>query len=689
MTFSVIKSSKFLSVSFYFSAIYFLTLGACYALPNYVSDKNLSNKSVSDKNVAKNKLNPTMTAEINSLTQLSDFEKVVATKMALDLRYFCPESESTTLESTSSKKNEQCLQPVTKLPQALADMVTVSGIGSVVLFAENLESTKQIIQLTHDLQRAAVQSKTGQPLIISIDQEGGRVVRLPHATSFAGNMAIGATYLDHGVKFATQTSTVIAKELAALGFNNNYAPVVDVNTNAANPVINTRSFGENPQQVAELGAAAVNGFQQNGVMATLKHFPGHGDTHVDSHLGLPLVAHDLATIEKQDLAPFQWAIDHSSPAMIMTAHIQYPALDDTRVMNNVGESIIRPATMSRKILTELLREEMGFEGIIATDALDMAGIAHYFDEVTAVVETFVAGADLAVMPFKIRKVEDIDKFYQFIKDVAQQLQQKSQSNASLSTELAQSVARINRYKAQYCQLPKVSVAKQVKLAEQLISQLEHLSLEQTLADNAVVELTTKQSILPINVAKINRIHLFVLNWQEFGALKQAITSQWQSVGKAVPEVSATVVSGGDAQLQLQSGEKLAKADLVIATVDTKIASKVSSVVDSGGAEDLLSQITSMKAEPNNVNYGLLLKYQLQQAQKQKVPSVLIVKGSPYLLQPYIDLTDTVLVTFDDHIYQKEDHKSNKQQAYSSGYTSSMAIVVGEQKALGKLPVSLQ
>lgn len=628
-----------------------------------------------------------MTENFTSLTQLSDFERVVATKMALDIRYFCPEDSPTKSEST-----ERCLKPVTKLPQALADMITVTGIGSVVLFAENLETTKQIIQLTHDLQQAAVQSQSGQPLIISIDQEGGRVVRLPHATSFAGNMAIGATYIDHGVTFATKTSMVIAKELTALGFNNNYAPVVDVNTNAANPVINTRSFGEDPKQVAELGVAAIKGFQQNGVMATLKHFPGHGDTHVDSHLGLPLVAHDLVTIEKQDLAPFQWAIKHSSPAMIMTAHIQYPALDDSTVVNNAGENIIRPATMSRKILTGLLREKMAFEGIIATDALDMAGIAHYFDEVTAVVETFVAGADLAVMPFKIRKVEDIEQFYQFIKAVAQTLQQKINNNELLATELTQSVARINRYKAQYCQLPKTSVAKQITFAEQLIAQPEHLSLEQTLADNAVVQLTHKQNSLPVNTAKINRIHLFVLNWQEFSALKQAIINQWQSAGKTVPTVSATVVAEGDTQSQIQSGEKLAKADLVIATVDTKIASAVKSVVDTGGAEDLLTQITFTKngqKGQNKVGYKLLLRYQLQQAQKQQVPSVLIAKGSPFLLHPYRKLADSVLVTFDDHIYQKIDQLTNKEYGYSSGYTTSIAIIFGEQKAQGKLPISLQ
>jgi len=670
------KNSKFLPIIFYFYTLCFFTLSVCYALPN----NHMSNNYVPNKNVS----NSAMIKEFTSPNQLSDFERLVATKMALDIRYFCSETETNKPEST-----EQCLQPVTKLPQALADMVTVTGIGSVVLFAENLATTKQIIQLTHDLQQAALQSQSGQPLIISIDQEGGRVVRLPQATSFAGNMAIGATYADHGVMFASKTSAVIAKELIALGINNNYAPVVDVNTNAANPVINTRSFGEDPLQVAELGVAAVNGFQQNGVMATLKHFPGHGDTHVDSHLGLPLVAHDLATIAKQDLAPFQWAIKHSSPAMIMTAHIQYPALDDSTVVNKTGEKIIRPATMSRKILTDLLREQMGFEGIVATDALDMAGIAHYFDEVSAVVETFTAGADLAVMPFKIRKVADIEQFYLFIKEVAQQLQQKIDTNDLLAAELMQSINRINRYKAQYCQLPQNPIAKQKILAEQLIAQPEHLALEQTLADNAVVQLSTKQNSLPLNVAEINRIHLFVLSWQEFGALKQAIINQWQSIGKTAPEVSATVVDEGDTQSQLQSGEKLAKADLVIATVDTKIASAISSVVDTGGAEDLLTQINSVSNKQDKAGYRLLLSYQLQQAQQQKIPSVLIAKGSPYLLQPYSALTDTMLVTFDDHIYQKKDQQTNKVQAYSSGYTTSMAIIFGKQKALGKLPVSLQ
>jgi len=156
----------------------------------------------------------------------------------------------------------------------------------------------------------------------------------------------------------------------------------------------------------------------------------------------------------------------------------------------------------------------------------------------------------------------------------------------------------------------------------------------------------------------------------------------------VPEVSATVVAQGDTTAQLQSGNKLAKADLVIATIDTKIASAVTSVVDTGGVEDLLTHVMSMTKAKDKVDYKLLLSYQLHQAQKQNIPSVLIAKGSPYLLHPYRELASTILVNFDDHIYDEVAGNSMKAARYSSGYVASMAIIVGEKQVKGKLPVNL-
>lgn len=645
------------SKNIFFAIFSFIISNTCYALSDNLSRNDLSNTLMKKQN--------------EKPEYFSDFEKQIAAKLALDIRYFCQKGTG------SDKRN--CLKPVTELPQALASMITETGIGSVVLFAENLESNEQVIKLTDALQQAAVKSYSKQPLIISIDQEGGRVVRLPQATSFAGNMAIGSTYQAKGTHYATEVSTVIAKELKLLGFNNNYAPVVDVNTNAKNPVINTRSFGENPQRVAELGAAAVNAFQKQDIMATLKHFPGHGDTHVDSHLGLPVVEHDLATIEKNDIAPFQWAIEHSNPAMIMTAHIQYPALDNSTIKNVRGDEIIRPATMSRKVLTDLLRKRMGFEGIIATDALDMAGIAHYFDEVTAVVETFIAGADLAVMPFKIRAEEDVEKFYLFIKAVAAAMQDRMKVQDSLLSEISQSISRITSYKENYINLPKQSIYERIAEANKKIAQAESLLLEQALANDSAVLLSNNKSSVPVSMNNISRIHLLVLNWQEFGALKQAINSLWQHSGRPVPQVSATVVAEKDAYAQIQSGVKLSQADLLIATIDTKIAS----VVDIGGAEDLLTGAIA-KNNHSRVSYEQLLTQQLQLAKEKNVTSALIVKGSPFLIAPFKNLVNNIVVTFDDRIYQQE----NK-EAHSPGYQTATSIIFGNQASLGNLPVRLQ
>ncbi len=238
-----------------------------------------------------------MTKNDASTLRLSDFDKLIAQKIALDIRFFCADED----KKVSTKL---ALSPVTALPTALATMISETALGSVVLFAENFTSTEQVVKLTHDLQQAALTSSLAKPLILSVDQEGGRVVRFNKATAFSGNMAIGATYQKHQTKYAEQVNAVIAKELKVLGINNNYAPVVDVNTNSKNPVINTRSFGEEAYKVASLGIAAVNALQSEGVMATLKHFPGHGDTYIDSHIGLPRVEHDLACIEKIGLMPF-------------------------------------------------------------------------------------------------------------------------------------------------------------------------------------------------------------------------------------------------------------------------------------------------------------------------------------------------------------------------------------------------
>jgi len=623
----------------------------------------------------------------------TDFERKIAQKLALDIRYFCD-------DALIKVKGKYCQQGVTKLPKDLADLIQETDIGGVVLFAENLIDNQQIIQLTTDLQKAALASKSAKPLIISIDQEGGRVARLPHATSFAGNMAIGATYASHKTEYATKVSEIIGAELASLGINNNYAPVVDVNTNIDNPVINTRSFGENPQHVAELGVAVVNGLQSQGIMATLKHFPGHGDTHVDSHLGLPRVDHNLALIEKSDLAPFKWVIEHSQPAMIMTAHIQYPALDSSTIINKNGNETIRPATMSRKILTDLLREKMAFKGIIATDALDMAGIAHYFDEVSATVEALSAGADLVVMPFKIRAPEDVNKFKHFVIAVSERIRSRIAKKQLSISDIDDSLVRLNTYKRKYIHLPTTTVAEQVVQANAIVASKKHLAVQQLLADNATVLLKNHESLLPVKPTDIKHIHLLVANEQEQQALQKAIVNQWQKSGQTQLKITSIIAEQGKTLAKIQNISQLIKADLVIVTVDVKAAS----VVDLGGIDDLLRQavntyksspllaqqqlsqetkIVEKKTTQKKANYGQLVKLQLAFAKEQKITSLLIAQGSPFLVTPFLNSADAVLLTFDDKIMVDNDGIN-----FSAGLNTSIAIAIGIQQVKGVLPVTL-
>jgi len=656
-------------ISFIISAQFVFSVCHSQAVQNYMP---MTQKESSEK-VAVQQLPDTLTA----------LEQKIAQKMVVDIRYFCDDANSPLEGKTNTK---HCRKAVTELPTTLSDMITDSNVGGIVLFAENVVETEQIVKLTHEIQTAALKSIKAKPIIIAIDQEGGRVARFAKMTGFSGNMAIGATYKTHGTYFATQVNTVLGKELNALGINNNYAPVVDVNTNANNPVINTRSYGENAQHVAKLGVAAVGALQAQGIMATLKHFPGHGDTHVDSHIGLPNVDHDLATIEDVDLAPFALAIDKTNPAMIMTAHIQYPTLDNTHFTAKSGEQLIRPATMSRKILTDLLRKKMAFDGIIATDALDMAGISHYFTAVEAVVETFIAGADLAVMPFKIRKPEDIHAFKVFIKEVAQALSLRIKQGDYSNVYFEQSLTRLERYKNQYVQLPEKTLTAKILNAQTVVANAEHLNVEQGLANAAITVLQGNIQQLLNQKNNIKRVHLVVANEQELSVLTDALEKAWQhneaQGALNMPQLSHFIAEDDFEQLTYQANIK--QADVVIATIDVKTAS----LVDIGGMDDLSSTTTrsygSELEQQKKRSYAQLLTNQLTSAKKHNVVSILIAKGSPYLLSNYRQLAEVILLNFDDRTYLNA-----QQQLISPGFNAAMALIFSQHRAHGHLPISLE
>ena len=264
-----------------------------------------------------------------------------------------------------------CLQPSFPghvVPEWVARWLE-RGLGGITLFAYNVGEPGQLAELTAELRAERPE------LLISIDEEGGDVTRLEaeHGSSYPGNLALGAV---GDVELTEAVASAIAGELASVGVNLNLAPVADANTNPRNPVIGVRSFGSDPDLVARHVAAFVAGTQRQGVAACAKHFPGHGDTAVDSHRALPVIGDGL----DGGLLPFRAAID-AGVQSVMAGHLVAPALDDA------------PASLSRPILSGLLREELGFEGLIMTDALEMAAVSATFGLEEAAVRALVAGAD--------------------------------------------------------------------------------------------------------------------------------------------------------------------------------------------------------------------------------------------------------------------------------------------------------
>ncbi|PTX53886.1 beta-N-acetylhexosaminidase [Melghirimyces profundicolus] len=359
-------------------------------------------------------------------------------------------------------------------------LLTDAHAGNVILFSysDNVQTPQQTARLTNGLQEIAMDTRLKLPLLISTDQEGGVVARMTMgATELPGNMALGAGRDPAGSREAAKLT---AEELRAVGINMNLAPVLDVNVNPDNPVIGVRSYGEDPGLVADLGAEAIRGYQNNGVIATAKHFPGHGDTDVDSHLGLPVIDKSRGELEKVELVPFQRAVDEGIDA-IMTAHIHVPALDDTPDL---------PATLSKPILTGLLRKEMGYEGLIITDAMTMAGVADYFGGVPqAALKAVDAGADLILLTPAMTADEQIE--------VADTITEAVRSGEISEQRINQSVRRILRVKAKYGLFRERQV--DVDRVPERVGTPEHLEKARELANRSITLVKNDHHLLPLKM----------------------------------------------------------------------------------------------------------------------------------------------------------------------------------------------
>ncbi|MVB10755.1 Beta-hexosaminidase [Caprobacter fermentans] len=262
-------------------------------------------------------------------------------------------------------------------------MVREYQISNVILFRRNIENRSQLARLCGEIQDLIL-SETGSRALIAIDQEGGTVTRLPSdSVNIPGAMAIAAT---GDPLNAYKAGRITGRELKALGVNFNFAPVLDVNSNPENPLIGVRSYGDTPDPVSRFGIQMMRGLLEAGILCAAKHFPGHGDTDADSHLNLPCVGKSLPELLETELVPFRQAILHGLPAM-MSTHILFPALEPEKI----------PATMSRRILTGLLKEKLGFGGLVITDCLEMKAIQDFYGTINGAVAAAGAGADMVLI----------------------------------------------------------------------------------------------------------------------------------------------------------------------------------------------------------------------------------------------------------------------------------------------------
>lgn len=314
-----------------------------------------------------------------------------------------------------------------------------------LFYPSNVPSTEVARTITRTLQERA-----DYPLLFGIDQEGGpfTTYRVDKATVFPGNMALAATGKP---ELATEVAQATGEELAYAGFNMNFAPSVDVNSNPDNPIIGIRSFGADVGTVSTFGQAFLAGLEQAGVASVAKHFPGHGDTGTDSHLALPVVDGDMARLEAVELPPFKAMIDAGVPA-VMTAHVVFPALDPGI-----------PATLSKPVLTGLLREQLGFHGLIVTDYMDMKAIVDHYGAGEAAVQSVIAGADLVLVG------QDMEVQRQIYQALLAALKSGRLSKARVREAVAHSAAVASRYRPQW-DAPLPDYASHQRLANEVAAQ---------------------------------------------------------------------------------------------------------------------------------------------------------------------------------------------------------------------------
>jgi len=472
-----------------------------------------------------------------------------------------------------------------------------------------------------------LQAISRYPLLNSADFETGLGFRLEGATTFPRNMAFGAAGDD---QLAYQAGRITAEEARAIGVQLNFAPVVDVNNNPRNPVINTRSYGEDPEAVGRLAAAYVRGLQEGGMLATLKHFPGHGDTDVDSHLGLPIIKDPLETLEHVELPPFKAGIAAGAEA-VMTAHIEMPALDPTPNT---------PTTLSRPIVSGVLRKDLSFGGLIVTDSMQMAGVAALYSPGEAAVRAVKAGNDLI-----LHSADNAAAFEAIKAAVASGDIPMAQIDASVTRILrAKAMTGLNRVRGvNLDQVPNV------------IGGRAHQAVADEVSQRSITLIKDERGDVPLKLPReAHVLYLSVLDFPSGWRIAAPSRTFIPELKKHWPNVTSIELSERSTANEIALVRAMApRFDAVIASVFVRAAS-------GSGRMDLPA------------NMQALLRTIARDSAASRTPFVTVLFGNPYTAAFLQDLP-AMLLTYD---------------FYDRPERSAVRAIAGEAPIGGKLPIGI-
>lgn len=499
----------------------------------------------------------------------------------------------------------------TIMEDEVSKIISENSVGGVILFEENLQDTEQIVNLTTAFQNSALSSKNKIPLFIATDQEGGEVVRLKYGTSLPGNMALGAT---NNTEYAKEAGSILGSELSALGINVDFAPSLDVNTNPENPIIGLRSYSSDANTVAKLGVQTINGIQGENVVASAKHFPGHGDTYTDSHTGLPAVDKSLEEIEACELVPFKSAIENGVD-MIMTAHIQFPQIEKETVVSEItNKEIALPATLSKTIITDILRDKMGYNGVVTTDAMNMGAIADNFSSSQACILAINAGVDMLLMPVSLTD----ESSNRVLSDLIGNIKSAVKDGRIDESRINESVKRILQLKEKRGILD--YTAPTVENALKVVGSEEHHEKEDDIATSAITVLKNENNILPFKPQSGQKVVLVSAYSDEIACFDYAITkliskeaipnveyeTYYYNNGNSLDEI-LTAVAGADYAIVLS--EMLSSSDILPDSLCTTVTK---SVIDYSKNNNVKCVVVSVGKPYDTANYtnadALLVSY---------------------------------------------------------------------------------